>query len=548
MNLANIYTSYLKTVRFMQIFGIIFSFFWKEMMLRTPWGRYKRRKQIKAQKQVYSTPERLRFTIERLGPTYVKFGQILADRPDVVAEHLRLELKMLQSKVEPFSNEMALRIIEEELRQPIEEVFDHFDKRCLAAASIGQVYQARLKDGSEVVVKVRRPKIDKKIKLDLYLLRIIAQKFAKTYPEMAAINIVGVVDEFAESIHKELDYYNEAANMLRFGTLFAQSEWVYIPKVYMEYTTRRVIVQEKIVGITPDSNDELMAAGLDPKAVASNGANVILSMIFRYGFFHADPHPGNMFIMRNNVVGLIDFGMVGVLRPRDMEFLANLSLGFARRNETSIADALITLCDIRYFDKRDDLIFRIHLLLQKSAHIPTDKLDFSKMAQDCINIITRFGLQIPGGIFMLIKALATIQKVAEHLDSQLPFTEMVKPYAKELLAKKYSPKKMANSLFDLLKSYGTLISNLPADVGEIIYKVKQGQIHHKVSFDDEAMFRRLVRNFGFQMGYAIMLVGLFIGSIILQVTKVDLPYSNFLIWISSALIFMAIIRWLFKKK
>lgn len=548
MSITNVYVNYLKLTRFFQISGVLLAFLWKEMLLHSFLGKYMRRKQIRAQKQVYSTQERLRFAIERLGPTYVKFGQILADRPDVISERFREQLKKLQSTVEPFDNDTAVQIIEEELREPLSKVFENFDTNCLAAASIGQVYKARLKDGTDVIVKVQRPNIEKKIKLDLYLMKYLASRFAKSYPELAALNIVGVVDEFGESIIKELDYYNEASNMIRFREMFKDSTTVYVPKVYMEHTTKRVIVQERIFGITPDSNQELINAGLNPESIARNGADALLSMIMRYGFFHADPHAGNMFIMKDNVIGLIDFGMVGILRPRDMEFLANITMGFLRRNEIAIADALITLCGVRFFEKRDELIFRLQQMVQSYAHVPIEKLDFSKLIQECISLITKYGLQIPTGIFMLAKSLATIQKVAENLDPHLPFAEMIKPYAKDLILKKYSPKKLANDLYDILKSYASLMVNLPDDVSQILYKAKQGEITHNIKLDNSNIINRSLRHFGYQISYAILLVGLFIGAIILQVTKVDIPYSNFLIWTSSTLIFIVIIKWLFKKK
>lgn len=548
MKIANLYITYLKIMRMLQIFGIVTSFFWNEMIKHTIFGKYILRKRIRAQKEVYTTQERLKFTIERLGPTYVKFGQILADRPDVVSEIFREQLKKLQSKVEPFDNTLALQIIEEELRKPIEEVFESFDSNCLAAASIGQVYKARLKNGTDVIVKVRRPKIEQKIKLDLYLMKFLAEKFAKSYPELAALNITGVVDEFGQSILKELDYYNEASNMIRFKQMFKESTTVYVPDVYMEYTTKRVIVQERIFGVTPDSKEVLEEAGLDPAVIARNGADALLVMILRHGFFHADPHPGNMFIMKNNVVGLIDFGMVGVLKPRDMEFLANITMGFLRRNEVVIADALITLCGVRFFDRRDDLIFSLSQMVKGYSHIPIEKLDFSKLIQDCINLITKYGLQIPTGIFMLAKSLATIQKVAQSLEPNLPFAEMIRPYAKELILQKYSPKKIANSVVDLLKSYGSLLINAPKDISEILYRVKQGELHHNIKFNDEQVITKTIRNFSFRISYALLLVGLFVGSIMLQVNNVDIPYSNFLIFISSVLIFLMILKWLFKKK
>lgn len=548
MRLTHIYVGYLKLNRGFQITSIIVKHGFNELITHSFLGRHIRKRRIKKKKTVYTTQERLRLTIEDLGPTYIKFGQILADRPDVISERFRNELKKLQSNAMPFDDNLAIRLIEDELGAEIKNVFSEFNRECIASASIGQVYKARLKNGTEVVVKIRRPNIDQKIKLDLYLMRYLAAKLAREYPEMAAINIIGVVDEFGESILKELDYYNEAGNILRFREIFRDSETVYIPNVFMEYTTKRLIVMERIRGLTPDDPDHLIAAGLDTNKIAQNGAEALLTMILKEGFFHADPHAGNMFIMPDNRIAFIDFGMVGVLRPRDMDFLANISIGFVRRDETAIADALIRLCGVRFFEKREDLIFCLQQMTRQYAHIPIEKLDYGKMIQECINLITKFGLQIPSGIFMLAKSLATIQKVAEKLDPDIPFAKMIMPYAKDIVITRFSPRKLAGDLYQTLKNYGKLIKTAPTDISEILYKLKQGEIKHELKFHDASTIERTMRNISSRIAYAILLVGLFIGSVILLSMRQDLEYAHFLIWISSILIFIVIIKWIFRKK
>lgn len=547
LKITNVYVTYLKLVRASEIVSIIFKHGIRELWSHSFIGRIARKRRIRACKPVYSTQERLRLTIENLGPTYVKFGQILADRPDVVSERFRAELKKLQSSAEPFSNTVAVGIIENELRAKVDDLFLEFGKKCIASASIGQVYAATLRDGQKVIVKVRRPNVEQKIKLDIYLMRYLAAKLVKNYPEMAAINIVGVVDEFGQSIMQELDYYNEASNTIRFGEMFKDSTICYIPKVYLEYTTKRILVQERIVGITPDDNQVLRDAGLDPVQISLNGTDILLKMIFKDGFFHADPHAGNMFIMPSNVVGLIDFGMVGVLRPRDMEFLANISLGFFNRSESTIADALIKLCGIRYFDRREDLVFNVQQMLGPYTHLPLDQLDYSKMMQQCVNLISKFGLQIPSSIFMLIKSLATIQHVSEQLNPKIPFAELITPYATDVVKQKLSPRTLATNIYEMGMDYYKLLSSLPGDIGEIIYRIKQGEIKHDLRFSDRDHIDRMMRSFSFRLANAIVLVGLFIGSVGLLWIRQDEAYANFAIWVSSILILWFILKWVFRR-
>ncbi len=549
MKITNWYVTYLKFSRAFEIGIILFKHGVSELSAHTWWGRRVRKHRVRHNKPVYSTEERLRVTIEDLGPTYVKFGQILADRPDVISERFRKELKKLQSTALPFDERVAHSMIEDELSMPIPRVFSQLDAQSLASASIGQVYGGRLLDGSPVIVKIRRPRIEHKIKLDLYLMRFLAEKLAKNYPEMAALNIVAVIDDFGDSIIKELDYYNEASNALQFHKMFESNPNVYIPRVYMEYTTKRLLVTERIEGITPDNPDVLRAAGLDTRQIAINGADALLTMILRHGFFHADPHAGNLFIMPDNVVAFIDFGMVGILSPRDMEFLANISLGFVRRDEAAMADALIKLCNVRFFEKRDDLIFSLQQMMSQYREIPIERLDYAKMIQQCIGLIAKYSLQIPSGIFMLAKSLGTIQKVAERLDPNIPFAKLITPYAKEVVLRRFTPKKMAGELYQALHNYVNLALSFPNDVSEILYKIKQGQIQHHMSFEDSEVFRRALRSVGFRMAYAIILVGLFIGSILMLDNGTEIGnYARFIFWGSSSLIFVLILKWFFKRR
>lgn len=548
MRLTDFYVGYLKVTRTFQIVGILTKHAMREMINHSFLGRHIRKRRIQKHKPVYTTPERLRLAIEDLGPTYVKFGQILADRPDILSDRFRKELKKLQNNALPFDDNLAVRLIEDELGAQIKDVFEEFNPHCIASASIGQVYTGRLKGGREVVVKIRRPNIDQKIQLDLYLMRYVAKRLAREYPEMAAINITGVVDEFGESIYRELNYYNEATNILRFREIFKDNERIYIPHVDMKRSTHRMIIMERIFGMPPDDPQQLRAAGLDPVQIALNGAEALLIMVFKEGFFHADPHAGNMFILPDNRIAFIDFGMVGALRPREMDFLAHLSIGFARRDPIGLADSMIRLCEQRFFEQRDDLIFSLQQMIKRYSQLPVEKFNYAKMIQDCLDVITKYELCLPTGIFMLAKALATIQKVAERLDPDIPFAKLIIPYAKDVVMTQFSARKLAAELYQTLKGYSTLLKNAPGDISEILYKMKQGEIKHELQFTDMLEIRKILGNVASRLAYSILLVGLFIGSIGILAKRPDLTYGHFLLFVSSFLIFIVIIRWIFRKK
>lgn len=548
MRITDFYVGYLKITRTIQIIAILAKHAIREMINHSFAGRHIRKRRIRQHKPVYTTQERLRLAIEDLGPTYVKFGQILADRPDILSERFRKELKKLQTNALPFDDNVAIRLIEDELGAQIKDVFAEFNPHCIASASIGQVYTGRLKSGHEVVIKIRRPNIDQKIKLDLYLMRYVAKRLAREYPEMEAINIVGVVDEFGDGIYRELNYYNEATNLLRFREIFRDNPRVYIPRVNMKYTTHRMIIMERIFGMSPDDPEQLRSAGLDPVQIALNGAEALLIMVFKEGFFHADPHAGNLFILPGNRVAFIDFGMVGALRPREMNFLANLSIGFARRDPIGLADSMIRLCDQRFFDHRDDLIFSLQQMINRYSQLPVEKFNYAKMIQECLDMITKYNLCLPTGIFMLAKSLATIQKVAERLDPDIPFAKLIIPYAKNVVMTQFSARKLAAELYQTLKGYSTLLKTAPGDISEILYKLKQGEIKHELQFTDMTEIRKMLRNVTSRLAYSILLVGLFIGAISILDKRPDLGYGHFLLIVSSFLIFIVMIRWIFRKK
>ncbi|MCE1168833.1 MAG: AarF/ABC1/UbiB kinase family protein [Sphingobacteriia bacterium] len=548
MNITRIYAGYLQLLRAREISGILLKHLWQEYLDRSPRLRRLLKSKKKRQIPIKNTPTRLRETIEDLGPTYIKFGQILADRPDLVTERFRNELKKLQSKAIPLDDENAIQLIEKELGRPVEEVFKAFDKQAVASASIGQTYRAILQTGEEVIIKIQRPHIENKIKLDLYLLSHLAKRAIRNYPELAVIDVVGLIDEFGVNILKELNYFNEVNNINRFQDLFKDDPRVHIPKVYTEFTTRRLIVMEFIHGIAPDKIDHLKEAGLDPSIIAKNGADIILKMILRHGFFHADPHPGNLFVMPGNVIAFIDFGMAGVLRPRHMTFLADFSLGFSQRNSKSIARSLVKLCDIKFFDQMEEMEFEIDDLLKGYSSIPFDKLDFSQIMQECINIIVRYELKIPSNIFLLVKALATLQKFATQLQPDLSLGPIIIPYAKNLVLQKYSPKKFASDIYDTLGEYVSLIKEFPRDVREILYHLKQGKITHEITTPKGDSIYKTLKRFTSRISLVILLSGVLISSATLMIYRPDSFFGTVSFTLASIITLYLIIKLLFSSK
>ncbi len=523
---------YSRTLRGIHILSVLLKFFitnWLSSSSMTFWLVPKKYKHLG---RVLPLAERLRTVIEELGPTFIKFGQILADRPDVVGAKLREELKKLQNKAEPFNDEQAIGLIETELGGPIHSFFSEFTPKAIAAASIGQVYQGTLLNGDNIILKIQRPNIEGKIKLDLHILSYFAKELVDEFPGLQVVDIVGVVEEFGTTLLNELNYLNEASSAMRFAEMFKDKPYCKIPKVYIKLSTQRMIIMEDVTGIMPDNPENLIANGFDPKEIAENGSKVFLEMMFKHGFFHADPHPGNIFIHPGNVIALIDFGMVGTLKPTHMQFLAGFTLGLANLNAATITDALLVMCEKKFFDDRQNLEFSIQEMLSRYTTLNYYKIDFTLVLNEVVQIILNYKLRLPGSIYLLLKALATLEKFGKNLDPEISLANIVKPYAEALVREKFSPKKFAHEAYDMLKDYGSFFRDFPSEVNEILYKLKQGKIIVDIQVSDKDLFTKIIKQFGATISLTLLLAFMLTGSVVMNVWGTQTTGSTVLFGIS----------------
>jgi len=516
-----------------------------DVMSRRNWTRRFLKKATREKQRVRTTEERIRLIVEDLGPTYIKFGQILADRPDLVSETLRRELKRLQSTARPIDDAICLAILEKEMGARVEEVFLEFDKRHIASASIGQTYLGKLRTGERVVVKVQRPNIEAKIKLDLVLLGLLAKRVVKNYPELAFMGFEDIIEEFGQTLMRELNYLNESANLLRFGEMFKLNPDVYIPRAYSEISTRKVLVMEYIEGIPPDETDLLLEKGHDLNIIAKNGAEALLQMIFVHGHFHADPHPGNLFVMRNNVVSFIDFGMVGTLKPAHMDFLAGFILGFQRNDSKMITQALLRLSGKKFYEYSEELEFEVEDLIKRNSYLPYERVDFSQLLMECVNIVLKYKLHLPSSIYLLLKALATIQRFAEELHPTISFSETILPYARTLVMDKYTPKKMVGALYNAIGDYVSLVRNFPVEINEILGKIKDGRLVHEINIHDSKGAASVLRNITRRISMSLLMAALLICSTLLLSSNPDNNYAQMLFVSSSVVAMFLVLRYLF---
>jgi len=411
-----------------------------------------------------SRGERLRLALEELGPTFVKLGQILSLRPDLVPPDIAGELRKLQDEAPSFPFSEVKAQIESELGQPLAALFQEFEEKPLAAASLAQVHRARTREGELVAVKVQRPGIREAIEADLDILFELARLGKRRLPSGELYDPVGAVEEFTRTIHEELDFTREGRHMEIFKHNFAEDETIYVPKVFWEYTTPHVLVMEYIQGIKISDLEQLEAAGLDRKAIARNGAQAILKQVFEHGFFHADPHPGNLLVLPGNVIAPLDFGMMGRLDEELRTLVAELLAGFVKKDVDRIIGALREMGSL---DAEVDMqAFRVELsgLIDRYYGVPLKRLDLRRIFEEGMALVRNFHIKVPRGLVLMGKALVTEEGVGRMLDPDFDMVSMAEPYVEQLLRQRYDTHRQLAKWLEILDGYQRMLARLPADV------------------------------------------------------------------------------------
>jgi len=499
-----------------EIIAIIVKYGLSDWVSKGGMGKYFITKKQMARIDRYNQWERIRMAIEELGPTFVKFGQILADRPDIVPEELRNELKKLQDEAQPMPDELMIEEIEKQLGRPVGEIFREFDQCRLASASIAQTYRGVLLNGEEVCIKIQRPGIDKKIELDLQLMNYFSGRMQKSNAELEAIDLHGVVREFGKTIRQELDFRHEAANIVRFYHNFETDPDVRVPKVYSQYTTSKILVEEYIRGVKVSDMELLLTSGNNPDLLARKAVRLVFDQIFTHGFFHADPHPGNLFVLEGNVLSFIDFGMMGSLRSEHLNFLGKYVMGYLERDAHKMTEALLLVSGKRHFARFRDMEFQVHEMMAHYKYLTIEEMDFGKVMNESVDILIRYGLRIPPGIYLLVKALLAIERVAVGLNPRIDFASEMKPYAIELLARQYNPKQIAREIFDSLTEYYKFLKELPTDLNEIMAKINEGRFKTQIEIKGFEPLMDHIDSSSNRVSVAIVVAALIIGASIIS--------------------------------
>nr|WP_078683095.1 2-polyprenylphenol 6-hydroxylase [Clostridium sp. USBA 49] len=408
--------------------------------------------------------QRLRLALEELGPTFVKLGQIISTRHDLLPKDIIEELEKLQDSVPPFPFEEVKNVIESELGDKLENIYAKFDKESLAAASIAQVHLAQLLSGKRVVVKVQRPNIEEKIDLDIKILKDIAYfidnhtKYGKLY------DFNKMVKEFEISIKNELDFRIEGENAETFKNNFSKDKNVSVPNISWIHTTQRVLTMEYIEGIKLNDFDKFDKAGIDRKEIAYNLATSIFNQILRDGFFHGDPHPGNIMVLEGNKIVFLDLGMVGKLNQQRKNQFLKMLMGITLKNSKLIIEGIIGLDAIPNRINMKKLEKDIDVLRDKYLSIPLSEIKIGEMFNEIFNLAFFYNIVIPSEFTMLAKSLITLEGIVEKLNPDMSVLEVAEPIAEKLIFTLFSPEKIGKEIITSIMDYGNLAKKFPSSM------------------------------------------------------------------------------------
>ncbi|MDD4270315.1 MAG: AarF/ABC1/UbiB kinase family protein [Pirellulaceae bacterium] len=417
---------------------------------------------------------RLRLAFSELGPTFIKLGQFLSTRPDMVGVTLAGELQRLQTDVTADPPEVVVQALVLEFGHPIEEAFSHFEEYPIASASIGQVHRARLKTGEEVVVKVQHAGIERKVSVDLDILSGLAQ-IAERIPEFANYRPVAMAAEFRRVFRDELDFTREARNMQQFARELASNPTVHIPRCYAEWTTSRVLTMEFVDGIKLIETDRLAEAGLDLEEIARRGATLYLDMIFDKSFYHADPHPGNALVMPGNVIALLDFGMVGRIDERLQSDIEEMLLAVMNQDPEYLTSIITRVGSIPAEFDRAALSVEVADFVSLYANQSLDQFDLSGALNDLTEMIRRYHISLPARIAMLIKVLVTLEGTSRLLSPRFSLAELMRPYRRQMILRRLSPGRKLRKMRRFYAQLEYLVELLPRSLVEILEQVQSGQ-------------------------------------------------------------------------
>jgi len=543
--------------RYRQILGILFSYGFGEIIellkidLYLDIGLQMISKNRGDRIEKLSRAERIRMAIEELGPTYIKLGQVLSTRPDLIPAEFITELTRLQDDVPPFSFDETEKIILSEFGVPFDVLFEFLEKTPVASASIAQVYRAESRDGEILAVKVQRPGIKRIIEVDLEIMLHLATLMERHIEEFALHRPVRIVEEFTKVLENEIDFMIEAASMERIAAMFLNDPAVYIPKVFRDKSSSLVLTMEMVEGIKITHVEAIEKAGLDRRLLTVRGADVCLKQIFQYGFFHADPHPGNIYALAGNVICLLDFGMVGTVDQRTREDFVEMVDSVVHHHPSRAVQVLLRITewdkepDLREFEKNVSEFMGRHL------YKPLRDIKIGRLLQHLLEISAAHGLRIPADIFLMLKALGTVEGIALVLDPEFDMVSHAAPYIRKVKLSRLHPDRIAGDVLQLASQLMDFLGQFPQDILEIGRLIRQQKLTVKIEQTGLNTLLATQDQISNRIAFSIIIAALIIGSALIVISETPplvygISFIGFIGFIAAALmgiwLLVAIIR------
>jgi len=519
-------------LRYEQVFAVLIKYGFEDILSHPPLNKVTPQTNLlvpsRNGKKVsqYTRYERIRMVCEELGTTFIKFAQIASNRPDLLPEDLILELEKLQDQAPKVPIDQIHSVLEHELARPLLEVVEHFEEKPLASASMAQVHRARLIGGKEVVLKIQRPGIRETIDADIGILKNIISIIESYFPQYLVYQPHELLKMFEQSINEELSFRMEASNLKHFQKMFRDNDQVFIPAYYAELSTDRILCMEYVDGHKITDLENLSRFNITGEDLAFRGISLYFEQVFEHGFFHADPHPGNIFVMDDGRIAFIDYGMVGTVIDDDKVAFARILLAMYEQDVQGLKKAILKFSTGLSKDKLRELEYDIIYFLREYSSKAIEDIDSDEMMQGLNALFFHYKLKIPSNLLLLLKALVIIEGVGLQLNPRYDIVQNIGPFAQRLLKKKYDPAKMQRELIKSLDDTTSLVRDLPHDVREIIRKIKEGKIHIEFEHRGLGPFTNKLSSSINLLAYALVVVAITLGSSLIITAHVPPIYFN----------------------
>ncbi|HEY9071484.1 MAG TPA: AarF/ABC1/UbiB kinase family protein [Candidatus Ozemobacteraceae bacterium] len=472
---------------------------------------------------VQSLPERIRLVFQDLGPTFIKLGQILSTRSDLIPDEVATELRKLQDDVPAVGFADIRAVIEGDLGKPLPELFARFEEEPLGTASIGQVHGARLHDGTDVVVKIQRPGVQRLVERDLHLLAEMAERVTALWSELRIYDLPGIVDQFRQALMRELDYTHERRSAQRFAAAFRDHPQIVVPRVFPARSSQRILTMQRIRGV---KITEAASLGNDPRLLARTAVEAVLTMVFEHGFFHADPHPGNIFSLPENRIAFLDLGMVGRLTDTMRFRLTDLIIALVENDVDAAAHALGTLGKREAPLDRGRFLADVGEIMDRIVGLPIEEIQLSEVIRELFDGARRHRIRIPPECFLMGKAMLTIETVARGLDPDLDVEGAVTPHIRRLLALRLAPKRLGKLVWQRLSETAEVAGELPGQITDLLESLQRGTLTLRIEPANQHRTMAVIEQLVQKLTFALIISALVLSS------AVFITFSGFqgLVW------------------